>query len=129
MAERTIALVLKTSGPSRVPGVRIPLPPPAAASGRGSSLRRSLELAAEQGCRTIACPAIGAGIGTPWASVKERMPPIGSPVRVSSWNSAIPVSAPFATISEPTPPSPLGRNAIPEVCSNGLLRVPTSWLL
>ena len=28
MAERTIALVLKTSGPSRVPGVRIPLPPP-----------------------------------------------------------------------------------------------------
>lgn len=31
------------------------------ASVRGS-LRRSLELAAEQGCRTIACPAIGAGI-------------------------------------------------------------------
>ena len=28
MAERTIALVLKTNGPSRVPGVRIPLLPP-----------------------------------------------------------------------------------------------------
>jgi O-acetyl-ADP-ribose deacetylase (regulator of RNase III) len=28
-----------------------------------SSMRRSLELAAERGCRTIAIPAIGAGIG------------------------------------------------------------------
>ena len=28
-----------------------------------SSLRRSLELAAERGCRKLACPAIGAGIG------------------------------------------------------------------
>ena len=28
-----------------------------------SSLRRSLELARENGCSTVACPAIGAGVG------------------------------------------------------------------
>jgi O-acetyl-ADP-ribose deacetylase (regulator of RNase III) len=41
------------------------MPPGGAASEASvrSSVRRSLELAAERGCRTIAIPAVGAGVG------------------------------------------------------------------
>jgi len=41
------------------------MPPGGSASAEGvrASVRRSLELAAERGCRTIALPAVGAGIG------------------------------------------------------------------
>jgi len=43
--------------------VGIPLAGSATESSVHSSMRRSLELAHEKGCRTIAIPAIGAGIG------------------------------------------------------------------
>ena len=41
MAERTNALVLKTSGPSQVPGVRIPLPPLPKIDREGSAVDES----------------------------------------------------------------------------------------